>query len=676
MGGETGEPVAVRVDELSIDGVSLEQSPVDPLEQGEVGADRHGQVEVGERRPPSGQTADPLRVAEGEQTGLGQRVDGDDGGAVALGLLERAEHARVVGAGVLAGDDDQLGSLEVVEGDRALADADRLAERDAARLVAHVRAVRQVVGAERADEQLVEEGCLVARAARRVEDRPIGGRQRPQTIADEADGGFPADRPIVRVTGRPIDRLGEAALLAEPVVGAAGELGDRVGGEEVGGDPAVGGLLGDGLRSVLAELETRRVVRFRPGAPRAVETRRLVDVQHRARRLGRAHLGAQCAHGGDDTRHPRCPSLRGGDAKLVVADVVTRRPAGHGAQPTVATHGGRREPWALPLRLCQHHTVRETGAQTMKSRVTLLVAGGAALVAGAIAPSMLAGAVTAAEPTTTTTEAATTEPAFVLPAGYRYLVDDTNRITVAVPETWTDIATFPGNIGGASVPAINAATDLQLWNDTFDAPGVLYAAFPYTSDPQTLINVYGLTAGCASSTVVPYADGVFTGSWAQWTECGPGGAAEWHLIVASPADQAFTAFVQIQLTGPQDQQAFDVVLETFNVDAGGDVARLAHHDADQRAHDDRPPRRRPPRPHRPPRRRRPRSHRRRRRPRRARRCSFQRRRRPTSGRPRRRRPCRRPQLADGRDTAGRRDRLPHRHRPGELDRSEPRLRSS
>ena len=115
------------------------------------------------------------------------------------------------------------------------------------------------------------------------------------------------------------------------------------------------------------------------------------------------------------------------------------------------------------------------------------------------------------------------------------------------------------------MPAINAATDLQLWNDTFDAPGVLYAAFPYTSDPQTLINDYGLTAGCASSTVVPYADGVFTGSWAQWTDCGPGGAAEWHLIVASPADQAFTAFVEIQLTGPQDQQAFDVVLETFNV---------------------------------------------------------------------------------------------------------------
>ena len=43
---------------------------------------------------------------------------------------------------------------------------------------------------------------------------------------------------------------------------------------------------------------------------------------------------------------------------------------------------------------------------------------------------------------------------------------------------------------------------------------------------------------------------------------GPGAC---HLIVASPADHAFTAVVGVQLTGPQDQQAFDVVLETFNV---------------------------------------------------------------------------------------------------------------
>ena len=136
---------------------------------------------------------------------------------------------------------------------------------------------------------------------------------------------------------------------------------------------------------------------------------------------------------------------------------------------------------------------------------------------------------------------------------------------MAVPTTWTDVSTAPTTADGVPVPSINAATDLDLWDRTFDAPGVLYAAFPFTADPQTLIDRMGLSSGCLSDTVIPYADGVFTGSWAQWSECGPTGQAAWHLIVASPSDQAFTAAVIVQLTGPQDEQALQVVLETFNV---------------------------------------------------------------------------------------------------------------
>jgi hypothetical protein len=202
-------------------------------------------------------------------------------------------------------------------------------------------------------------------------------------------------------------------------------------------------------------------------------------------------------------------------------------------------------------------------------RTVLAVGATATALAGVAAPSVLA---TAGEPelgTTTTVAAAvaTSVPGgeFVLPPGFGPLVDDTNRITVSVPDTWTDIDTAPRTVDGALVPTINAATDLQVWDAAFDAPGVLYAAFPFIADPQTLLDRYGLSSGCAANTVVPYSDGVFTGSWGQWTQCGATGQAEWHLIVASPADQEFTALVITQLTGPQDQQAFDIVRETFNV---------------------------------------------------------------------------------------------------------------
>ena len=213
--------------------------------------------------PRAEDAAHPLRVLEADQARLRQRVDGDDARAPLLRPLERREHPRVVGARVLADDDQQVGGLDVVERDRPLADADRLGEGDAARLVAHVRAVGQVVGAEPAGQQLVEERGLVARAARRVERGLVGRVERRQPVGDDADGLVPRHR-FVAVGAGPLHHGdGEPALLAEPVVGPLAQVGERVGGEELGVDPPERGLLGDRLGAVLAELEVAAVRRAR-----------------------------------------------------------------------------------------------------------------------------------------------------------------------------------------------------------------------------------------------------------------------------------------------------------------------------------------------------------------------------------------------------------------------------
>jgi hypothetical protein len=97
-----------------------------------------------------------------------------------LGLLEGAEHPRVVGARVLPDDHDQPGVVgDVLQRDGALADADHLGQRGAARLVAHIGAVGQVVGAEPAREQLVGERGLVARPPAGVEHGAVRVGQLP-----------------------------------------------------------------------------------------------------------------------------------------------------------------------------------------------------------------------------------------------------------------------------------------------------------------------------------------------------------------------------------------------------------------------------------------------------------------------------------------------------------------
>ena len=58
VGDELGETVAVGLDEVAVDRAALDEPPVDPLEQGEVGADGDGHVEVGERRASADDAAE------------------------------------------------------------------------------------------------------------------------------------------------------------------------------------------------------------------------------------------------------------------------------------------------------------------------------------------------------------------------------------------------------------------------------------------------------------------------------------------------------------------------------------------------------------------------------------------------------------------------------------------
>ena len=162
---------------------------------------------------------------------------------------------------------------------------------------------------------------------------------------------------------------------------------------------------------------------------------------------------------------------------------------------------------------------------------------------------------------------------FVLPAGWRVLVDDTNTISVAVPETWSDIDTAPqSNPDGTLRPHIDAATDLGVFIDTFDAPGLTFLAVPYSAETQTEMSRYGLTGGCRDQVVQPYDDGAFAGLQGIWTACGTSGTPQWHQVVASPASQSFTLILQVQITGPAELAVLDNILRSFNFTPQGGAA--------------------------------------------------------------------------------------------------------
>src|SRR5213078_3404875 len=101
---------------------------------------------------------------------------------------------------------------------------DDLRQRDATRVVAHVRAVRKVVRAEHPADELVQKRRLVAGTPRRVEHAALRAGA-VQLAREQIERGVPADRPVV--TTLEDEWLDEAAELAELEVREQAQIVDR-----------------------------------------------------------------------------------------------------------------------------------------------------------------------------------------------------------------------------------------------------------------------------------------------------------------------------------------------------------------------------------------------------------------------------------------------------------------
>ena len=293
---ETGR---MGVDEVMVESIPSDEERTNGLEEGEVAIDPDRQMQVGEIGAPADNTARLLRIAEVDEAGLAQRIDRDDLGAAEFGGLEGRKHPWVIRARVLTGYNYQFGVINIAETDACLADTDRLGESDARRLVAHVGAIGQIVGAESPDEQLIEEGSLVGGAPGGVEDSLVGAREPVEVRRDERVRVVPGDGFVMTAAG-PLDEwLGDAALLAKPVFVMTVEGGDAVVGQEPRRYPLVGGFLCSGFGAVFAELGCVTVlgVRIGPGATHAVETVGLIELEKGLGRTPQTHLGDAALEG-------------------------------------------------------------------------------------------------------------------------------------------------------------------------------------------------------------------------------------------------------------------------------------------------------------------------------------------------------------------------------------------
>ncbi|MNX93249.1 hypothetical protein D3C86_1254260 [compost metagenome] len=244
-----------------------------------------------------------LWMLEALQSALLERVDADHLCAALHRLAQRFEHPWVVGAGVLADDENRVGMLQVIEHDGAFAHAEAFDHRNGAGLVAHVGAIGEIVGAVGPHEQLIEKRRFVAGAARGVELGLVRRFQRIEMPGDQRERVVPRGLDVT-VGGRVIaHRVGQSALILQPVIALFGQRRHAVFVEERRVDQTAGGLPVNGFGAVFAELDHAVFRRLAPGATRAVEAAVLVGLEHRTDVL-QGVFTAQPVLGNSDQRAP------------------------------------------------------------------------------------------------------------------------------------------------------------------------------------------------------------------------------------------------------------------------------------------------------------------------------------------------------------------------------------
>lgn len=144
--------------------------------------------------------------------------------------------------------------------------------------------------------------------------------------------------------------------------------------------------------------------------------------------------------------------------------------------------------------------------------------------------------------------------------------DDSGSLYVDVPAGWTDVDGRSWVIGDVEVgPGLAASPDLDGYYTTWSTPGLFFGAstemVSYTTEDD-LLDQFSFVDSCESSERDFYDDGLYTGVWEIYENCG-GTNTSFVNVAAVDIDRTFIMLVQMQIVTDADLEALDQALASF-----------------------------------------------------------------------------------------------------------------
>jgi hypothetical protein len=157
---------------------------------------------------------------------------------------------------------------------------------------------------------------------------------------------------------------------------------------------------------------------------------------------------------------------------------------------------------------------------------------------------------------------------------YARVEDESGRISVEVPTRWGHVrgngwhaTNFPAIPRGRVIgPGLNAAPNVEAWKEDLETPGVFIGASEdilRAYEPEEILQQvsYG---GCETADRRSYTNAEYTGAIVTWT-CD--GGTQWRILAATPTEsRGYLVYLQAKLVSDADVEAYNKILNTFQVD--------------------------------------------------------------------------------------------------------------